>query len=196
MIVSLVISFVAVFWYYTIIAPKEEKAYYRQNPNVQLAEHSQYLKTVATKGIVDRSLLIIVPATMLSVGILLFIGIPIGLYRLKAKKAAVHGFEIGKHNKFVVHENDLSIAAPLAMGLMTGQQLRETNTGQEQAFEFYTKMAEVQTKQIQALKPHASAQPTQIDPAHINPGAFPQIVEHLTHPDRIPAFQQLLDTGE
>ena len=46
----------------------------------------------------------------------LFISYSVAKSRLK--KASVHTYKIGKYNEVVVHEKDLSLAAPIAMGLM------------------------------------------------------------------------------
>lgn len=113
----------------------------------------------------------------------------------RLKKAAVHTYKIGKYNEVVVHEKDLSIAAPIAMGLMNAEQLKQMNGGVERAFDLYTKMAEVQTKQIQSLVGRRGL--TQISSgSEITPpfqstsdSAMPQIKD-------IPTFQELLASGD
>ena len=122
----------------------------------------------------------------------LFISYSVAKSRLKM--ASVHTYKIGKYNEVVVHEKDLSLAAPIAMGLMNAEQLKQMNGGTERAFELYTRMAEVQAKQLQTmvgrkgvaqiLSPTESAgQPSP------EQGALPQI-------SPVPTFRQLLDTGE
>jgi len=111
----------------------------------------------------------------------------------RLKKASVHIYKIGKYNEVVVHEKDLSIAAPIAMGLMNAEQLKQMNGGVERAFELYTKMAEVQTKQIQALVGKKGITPT----APYTPlpeqesAALPSL-----QTKQVPTFQELLTTGE
>ena len=122
----------------------------------------------------------------------LFISYSVAKSRLK--KASVHTYKIGKYNEVVVHEKDLSLAAPIAMGLMNAEQLKQMNGGTERAFELYTRMAEVQAKQLQTmvgrkgvaqiLSPTESAgQPSP------EQSALPQI-------SPVPTFRHLLDTGE
>ncbi len=89
--------------------------------------------------------------TVLGVLLISVLMISYSIARSKLKKASVHTYKIGQYNEVVVHEKDLSIAAPIAMGLMNAEQLKQMNGGVERAFELYTKMAEVQAKQIQAL---------------------------------------------
>ena len=110
------------------------------------------------------------------------------------KKASVHTYKIGKYNEVVVHEKDLSIAAPIAMGLMNAEQLKQMNGGVERAFDLYTKMAEVQTKQIQALVGRKGVSPSASPNA---PLPFQENTE-LSAPQiqGIPTFQELLSNGE
>ena len=111
-----------------------------------------------------------------------------GLHRATVKHAAVHTYKIGKYNEVVVHERDLSLAAPVAMGLMNAEQLRQMNGGVAKALELYERMADVQSKQIQSLvgpkgiplTPSQAALPAQVQPP----------TEH------VPTFQNLLIQGE
>lgn len=111
-----------------------------------------------------------------------------GLHRAAVKHAAVHTYKIGKYNEVVVHERDLSLAAPVAMGLMNAEQLKQMNGGVEKALELYERMADVQSKQIQSLvgpkgiplTPSQAALPAQAQPP----------TEH------VPSFQNLLIQGE
>lgn len=112
----------------------------------------------------------------------------------KLKKASVHTYKIGQYNEVVVHEKDLSIAAPIAMGLMNAEQLKQMNGGVERAFELYTKMAEVQAKQIQALVGRKGINPNL---SNAGPAPFQGSVElPAPHTENVPTFQQLLTTGE
>jgi len=115
----------------------------------------------------------------------------------RLKKASVHTYKIGKNNEVVVHEKDLSLAAPIAMGLMNAEQLKQMNGGVERAFELYTRMAEVQTKQMQAIigrkgMPQilaASDMPAQPLSASAENGV-PMLSQS------IPTFRTLLESGE
>ncbi len=110
------------------------------------------------------------------------------------KKASVHTYKIGKYNEVVVHEKDLSLAAPIAMGLMNAEQLKQMNGGVERAFDLYTKMAEMQTKQIQSL----------VGRKGVTPGAAPHIAQPFQEsvelpapqPQNVPTFRELLESGE
>ncbi len=79
-----------------------------------------------------------------------------GLHRAAVKRASVHTYKIGQYNELVVHERDLSLAAPVAMGLMNAEQLKQSNAGLEKAMELYRIMADVQTRQMQGLLKHGS----------------------------------------
>ena len=113
----------------------------------------------------------------------------------KLKKSSVHTYKIGEHNEVVVHEKDLSIAAPIAMGLMNAEQLKQMNGGVERAFELYTKMAEVQAKQIQSLVGRRGVTP--LAPAPDVSLPFQGSAElHSPQTKGVPTFQELLTTGE
>jgi plasmid maintenance system antidote protein VapI len=117
--------------------------------------------------------------------------------RSRLKKAAVHTYKIGKHNEVVVHEKDLSIAAPIAMGLMNAEQLKQMNGGVERAFELYTRMAEVQTKQIQALVGRKGVTPSASPAAPA--GQFsdqPALAGQPNDERPVPTFQELLASRE
>lgn len=85
-----------------------------------------------------------------SVSLSIFI-IAAGIHRARVKRASVHTYRIGQYNEVVVHERDLSLAAPVAMGLMNAEQLKQMNGGIDKAFQLYSQMADVQTRQIRAL---------------------------------------------
>jgi len=111
----------------------------------------------------------------------------------RLKKASVFTYKIGKHSEIGVHEKDLSIAAPIAMGLTNAEQLKQMNKGTEQAFELYTKMADVQTKQVQALVGKRGIIPTV--PSTSLPGQEPAALQS-SQLEHIPTFQDLLISGE
>lgn len=125
-----------------------------------------------------------------SVLLLCVLMISYSIARTRVKKSSVHTYKIGKYNEVVVHERDLSLAAPIAMGLMNAEQLKQSNRGLERAFELYEAMAEVQSKQIRALVSRQGLFPKHI---HILPA-------HEDHgPDQsgpVPSFYELLQTGE
>ena len=113
----------------------------------------------------------------------------------RLKKAAVHTYKIGKHNEVVVHEKDLSLAAPIAMGLMNAEQLKQMNGGVERAFELYTKMAEVQSKQIQSLVGRRGISP--IASTSDSADLFQNSADAPTPQTKeVPTFQELLASGE
>ena len=125
----------------------------------------------------------------------LFLAYSVAQSRLK--KASVHTYKIGKNNEVVVHEKDLSLAAPIAMGLMNAEQLKQMNGGVERAFELYTRMAEVQTKQMQAMigrkgmTQMLTASETLAQP-------LPATAENggSTFLQPVPTFRTLLESGE
>ena len=116
------------------------------------------------------------------------------LAKSKLKKASVHTYKIGKYNEVVVHEKDLSIAAPIAMGLMNAEQLKQMNGGVERAFDLYTKMAEVQTKQIQTLVGRKGLTPNSSAPLPFQEAPETQALQEGTQ--NVPSFRDLLSKGE
>ncbi|PIE31669.1 hypothetical protein CSA56_17610 [candidate division KSB3 bacterium] len=131
---------------------------------------------------------------ILGVLLLSLLFISYSLARSWLKKASVHTYKIGEHHEVVVHEKDLSLAAPIAMGLMNAEQLKQMNGGVERAFDLYTKMAEAQTKQIQSLVGRKGVTP---GPAQNTSLPFRESVElPARHAQGVPTFRELLDTGE
>ncbi len=131
---------------------------------------------------------------LLSVLLVSVLLISYSIAKSQLKKAAVHTYKIGQYNEVVVHEKDLSIAAPIAMGLMNAEQLKQMNGGVERAFELYTRMAEVQTKQIQSLIGRKGIHP---NAPYAVPDPFQESLE-LPAPqtEHIPTFQELLTSGD
>jgi hypothetical protein len=127
-----------------------------------------------------QTLYIVVPAAFV-LGGLVFVSC-VGL--AKVRQASVHIYKIGKYNEVVVHHKDLSLAAPIAMGLMNAEQLKEENKGLEKAFQIHEAIADLQIRQARALGFQQRA-------------ALP---EHQDEPDEpakpVPTFQQLLLSGE
>lgn len=127
-----------------------------------------------------QTLYIVVPSALV-IGGLVFVSC-VGL--AKVRRSSVHTYKIGKYNEVVVHHKDLSLAAPVAMGLITAEQLKQENKGVEKAFQIHEAMADLQIRQARALGFQQQA-------------ALP---EHQEEPDEpakpIPTFQQLLLSGE
>ncbi len=118
-----------------------------KSPKLAEAEEEQKIANIFFYGAAKQVLFVSISSViLLSVLIMSY-----AYSRAKIKQASVYTYKIGKYNEVVVHEKDLSIAAPIAMGLMNAEQLKQMNGGVERAFELYTRMAEVQSKQIQAL---------------------------------------------
>ncbi len=74
-----------------------------------------------------------------------------GLHRASVKRASVFTYKIGQYNEVMVHERGLRLAAPVAMGLINAEQLKQSHAGMEKAFELYCTMADVQTRQMREL---------------------------------------------
>ena len=108
-----------------------------------------------------------------------------GLHRAKVKQASVHLYKIGE-SEIRIHERDLSLAAPIAMGLMNAEQLKQMNGGMEKAFELSCRMAEVQNRHLKALiRGNVRALP-----------AVDVIEEAPPVPAPIPTFHDLIRSGE
>lgn len=109
-----------------------------------------------------------------------------GIHRAQVKKAQVHSYKIGD-SEVIIHERDLSLAAPVALGLMNAEQLKQMNGGMEKAFELACTMADIQSRQIRALVGK-----------HGGLAALPPApVETVTHSaGAVPTFADLLRTGQ
>lgn len=136
------------------------------------AEITETLKDLAFYGRLKRVLAAGVPAVICLTLLICASGVTLA----HIKRASVHLYEIGEHNKIVVHERDLSIAAPIAMGLMNAEQLKQMNGGLEKAFELYNTMATIQHKQMQGI-------------------ARAEIPASLTQAHTVPTFAELLNAG-
>lgn len=155
---------------------------YRNNTVIQQAKEQQALYDINFYAWGKRAMFVALP--MFTAG-LAFIYV-----RAVARRKAVHTYKIGQ-SEIAVHEKDLNLAAPIGLGLMTAEQMRQVNGGVEQAFQLYTKMADVQSKQIQTLVRGAAALPAShpmLPAAPESPGMLPTIT--------IPTFHDLLLTGE
>jgi hypothetical protein len=108
-----------------------------------------------------------------------------GIHRANVKRASVHEYAIGG-SKVIVHERDLGLAAPIALGLMNAEQLQQMNGGLEKAFELSCRMADVQNRQLKAL---IAQRPLSL-PAVNEPSEMPH------EPRPVPTFKALLDRGE
>ena len=126
-----------------------------------------------------------------SLGVVSCVGLAVlivssGLHRAHVKRAQVHTYKIGD-SEVVIHERDLSLAAPVALGLMNAEQLKQMNGGMEKAFELSCRMAEIQSQQIRALMHGSRAlkalpEKTDAEEAHFS--------------GQIPTFRELLNSGE
>jgi hypothetical protein len=105
----------------------------------------------------------------------------LAIYRERVKRASVHTYQIGQYNTIVVHERDLSIAAPIAMSLANAQELKEINGGIDKAFELYQSIAAVQQKQLAKLAQDVLPEQAQ---------------EAIDVPVRTPTFRELLESRE
>lgn len=114
-----------------------------------------------------------------------------GIHRAHVKKASVHVYKIGS-SEVVVHERDLSVAWPIVTGLANAEELKAINGGLDKALQLYSVMADVQSRQIQALlgkRGLPSALPLVDSPPLPAAPTAPRL-------EPVPTFQQLLHTGE
>lgn len=109
-----------------------------------------------------------------------------GLHRAQVKRASVHTYKIGT-SEIQIHERDLALAAPVALGLMNAEQLRQMNGGIEKAFELSCRMADLQNQQIRALMHGRQAAQK----------ALPEKADSEEHfAGHIPTFSDLVRSGE
>ncbi len=168
------------------IAMLSYKQFQPENPRLRAAEEAQEIEDIYFYGRAKQILFVSTSAiVLLSILIVTFTH-----SRATLKQASVYVYKLGKHHEFVVHERDLAIAAPIAMGLINAEQLRQMNGGVERAFELYTRMADVQSNQIQALMtpPPPQAKP-EFPSVKRQDGPLPQ----TKHAD-VPTFRELLTT--
>ncbi len=131
---------------------------------------------------------------ILAVCLICMLALTYSIVKSQIKKASVHTYKIGKHSEIKVHEKDLSsLAPPVAMGLTNAEQLKQMHRGVDRAFELYTKMADVQTKQIQALVGKRGISPTTSAPSL---SAQEPTALSSSQLQGIPTFQELLIGGE
>jgi hypothetical protein len=126
-------------------------------------------------------------AVALSAAVLSALIVASGVHRAQVKRAQVHVYEIG-HSKIVVHERDLSLAWPIATGLMNAEKLAQLNGGLEHAFELYATMARVHNEQLKTILGHRTFPVTSLP-------AIAQSAETAA-PIRTPTFRDLLNNGE
>lgn len=113
-----------------------------------------------------------------------------GLHRERVKKASVHVYKVG-HSEIVIHERDLSAAWQIVTGLTNAEELNAINGGTEKALQLYAVMADVQSRQMQALLGKRGIQPAL--PEAI---AIPRPTTPPPTGTKIPTFQELLTAGE
>jgi hypothetical protein len=109
-----------------------------------------------------------------------------GKHRAQVKRASVHEYVIAG-SKVIVHERDLALAAPVALGLMNAAQLKEMNGGMEKAFELSCRMAELQNHQLKALMSGSRA-------LQALPESTDHEEEHVS--GQIPTFRELVQSDE
>lgn len=120
----------------------EEKSIRRLQAEDEVEINWIYFKMQA-----GQVLFVVVPAAIIVGGLVL-----IACFGLaKIRKSSVHIYRIGEYNEIPVHHKDLSIATPIAMGLMNAEQLKQENGGLEKAFKIYETLADIQIKQARSL---------------------------------------------
>lgn len=171
--------FITFLWHF-VIAGELEKRYFRTFPEITQAERSEKLANIHFEGGVYRSVIVALPVSL--VGILLLS--IIGILHIKHKQASVHTYRIGKYNEFVVHEKDLAIAAPLAMGLMNAEQIKAEQDGIWRGAERVARLHEQMAKTNLRIAEYRGVQAPAL-----------QAAEHPSAPDQVPTFQELLESG-
>lgn len=132
-------------------------------------------------------------------GVLAFVGIiglsivivASGIHQAHIKKASVHVYKVG-HSEIVVHERDLSSAWRIVTGLTNAEELKAINGGLDKALQLYSVMADVQSRQIQALLGKRGLPPAL--PVVNSPPLPAAPPAPIVAP--VPTFQQLLHAGE
>jgi hypothetical protein len=120
-----------------------------------------------------------------------------GIARSRLKKSSVYTFKIGKYNEIAVHEKDLSIAAPIAMGLMKAEQLKQKKGKKvtKEAFKLANQIVEGQAQQIQALVGKRGVSQLTTDTPMLE-SEQAQAALPAFQTGQVPTFQALLTTGE
>jgi hypothetical protein len=113
-----------------------------------------------------------------------------GVHRAQIKRASVHTYKFSGGTEVVIHEKDLSVAWQIVTGLTNAEELKAMNGGLDKALQLYTTMADVQSRQIQALLGKRGLQPALPEAPTPLPITPPPTVE------KIPTFQELLLRGE
>jgi hypothetical protein len=100
------------------------------------------------------------------------------IHRERVKRASVHVYKIGA-SEIVVHERDLGMAAPVALGLVNAEIAGRTTEGLKTAIDLCKDVASIQHKQFAAIAETALPEQPVIDV-----------------PVRVPTFRDLLESGE
>ncbi len=112
------LGLLVVFLWYAIAAVELDKQYYRQHPELEAAERAEYHSILRFQRFWQRLLAILTPLVVL--GLTAFVVIMVSLRVLK--EASVHTYKLGADREIVVHERDLSQAAPAALSLLGKEQ--------------------------------------------------------------------------
>ncbi len=179
--VTLLFVFCFMLLWHFVIAGQLEKWYFRKIPVIQEAEINEKLKNVMAEGLAFRIFLF--GAIALALGLPLLV--VVGLIRAKNKKASVHTYRFHGDTEVVVHEKDLHIAAPVAMGIVNADQLKAINEGMwngaERSAELYERLARTN---IKIAERRGLSAPTS------------QAIENTSRQAHIPSFRDLVQTGE
>ncbi len=153
---------------------------------LRLAREEQQIDNIFFYGAVKHVLSVVAPTVLL----LAVIIVAYGIARSRILKASVHTARIGKHSEIPVERRDLRTLSPILTGLVTAEQLRQMNGGMEKAFALYMNMADIQTKQIQALVGRRGIFNIPASRQH------QEEIPALPPSQHIPTFRELLDTQE
>lgn len=153
----------------------------QKSDRLQAAEEDTRINNLYFYTVFWQSVNVAGAASALLAGVMLVYSVSLA----RIKRASVHTYEIGQ-SKVIVHERDLSLAWPIATGLMNAEKLEHLNGGLEKALELYATMASVQNEQIRALLGPQRSQRLALPPA-ILPEA--QEIRH------VPTFRDLLTSG-
>ncbi len=184
---SLVVTGCFILIWHLVISVELDKQFLRNSPEIVHAEVTTRLGNIYWFAWGGR-LFFGGSALIVLIGGGGFVYAKVKQTKAKARRESTYVYKIGEYNEITVDEKDLSLAAPIAMGLMNAEQLKQMNGGVEKALQLYERMADVQSKQIQSLVGRKGIPLTSSQPA------LP--AQEISHTEPIPTFQQLLTTGD
>lgn len=129
---------------------QQDRAEARASLALYEVQQRQKMSDIQFYGKVKQALAVIVPAVIMTSGVLIAIGV-------KNRKLIVM-VKIGKHSEFPVHYRQVKSGALAQQltALVTAEELKQSNAGIDKAFQLYEALADSQAKLLRSLPARAA----------------------------------------